>query len=137
MSKETLKVLFKKKGLRITPQRLAVFEAIINNRNHPSTEDIFNIVNKKFENISISTVYQILHLLEELGVITHIEIDGIQRYENQPEFHIHLICPKCNEIEDLSSNKINKFWDLAMEELEIEPITQEILVFRYCKKCEN
>ncbi len=137
MSKQSLKVLFKKKGIKITPQRIAVFEALLNNQNHPRAEDIFEIVEKRFENISKSTVYQILHLLEELGIITRIEIDGVQRYENQLEFHIHIICPKCNEIEDLFSNKIKEFWDLTMEELKIHPINQEIKVYRYCKKCKN
>jgi len=137
VKKQNLKILFKKRGIRVTPQRLAVFEALINNQNHPSAEEIYEIVKKTYENISKSTVYQILHLLEELGIITQIEIDGVQRYEHQLEFHIHAICPKCNEIEDLSSNKIKEFWDLTMEELKIKPINQEIKVFRYCGNCEN
>ncbi|MBD3255661.1 MAG: hypothetical protein GF383_11255 [Candidatus Lokiarchaeota archaeon] len=135
VSKKRLKELLKKKGLKITPQRTAVYEAVMNSHNHPSAEEIYAKVSKRFENISLSTVYQILHLLEDLGEIAQIEIDGIQRYENQTKFHIHAICPRCKKVDDLYSESIKEFWYLISEEFNFEPINQEIKITRYCQDC--
>ncbi|MBN1801839.1 MAG: transcriptional repressor [Candidatus Lokiarchaeota archaeon] len=136
MDRDSLRAIFKKRGLKITPQRLAVFDAVIKSDNHPCAEDIFNIVSKIHSNISMSTVYQILHLLEELNMITPIEVDGTQRFEIKSNFHIHAICPICGDIEDLYSKKIKKFWELTTSEFDIKPIKQDIRLFRYCNNCK-
>lgn len=137
MNKSNLKALFKKKGLKVTPQRLAVYEAVINDETHPSAEDVYKTVKEKYANISTSTVYQILNLLVDLGQVYQIDVDGVKRYENKPEFHFHAVCPKCNKIDDLSHESFEQFWHSTMKELDIEPINQEIKVYRYCKECKK
>lgn len=137
MNKSNLKALFKKKGLKVTPQRLAVYEAVISDVTHPSAEDIYNTVKEKYSNISTSTVYQILNLLVDLGQVYQIDVDGVKRYENKPEFHFHAVCPKCNEIEDLNHEPFKESWFSTLKELQIDPIYYEIKVYRYCYDCRE
>ncbi len=137
MSIDNLRAILKKHGLRITPQRIAVFNAILKSDNHPSVDKIYKIVSKIHKNISISTVYNILYLLQELGIIKLIDIDGIYRYDYYEGFHLHAICPKCNKIDDLYSDKIEHLWNLIKIELKFKVINQDIKIFRLCNECST
>jgi len=137
MSVEDLKVILKEKGLRITPQRVAVFNAIKKSKNHPSVEDVYKIVSKKYENISISTVYQIMRLLDDIGMINLIELNGIYRYDSEKDFHLHAICPNCKKIDDLFSDKIEDFWNLIIDEFNLNILNKEIIVYRLCQICNK
>jgi Fe2+ or Zn2+ uptake regulation protein len=92
----------KEKGLKITPQRLAVVDALVENRDkHPGATLIYQETRKKLKSISLSTVYATLKEFSEQGLIKALEFDRIEnRYDGNLSEHINLICKRCGAISD-------------------------------------
>ena len=92
----------REKGLKITPQRLAIFKILKDNKSHPCAEEIYLKVRKEFPTISLATVYQTLDTLENIGGIRVLRFDKKRtRYDADLSLHHHLICVKCKKIMDL------------------------------------
>ena len=128
----------RKKGYKVTPQRLAISEFILSNKNHLTAEEIYEEIKKKFPSISISTIYQVLRLLTSLGKINELKfVDNKSRYESDVTPHINAICPKCGNIEDYYSQNIEEFMLKIKQEFKFEPISHRIDIYRYCVKCES
>ena len=93
---------YKKLGLKLTPQRLAIIEYLDGNEIHPSAEDIYREVSKRFPTMSFATVYNTLEALRQRGSIAELTIDqGKKRFDPNTELHHHIICTKCKRIEDV------------------------------------
>lgn len=92
----------REKRLKITPQRLAIFKILKDNKSHPCAEEIYLKVREKFPTISLATVYQTLDTLENIGGIRVLRFDKKKtRYDADLSPHHHLICIKCKKIIDL------------------------------------
>ena len=99
----------KANGLSMTPQRLAIYKALIMSANHPSAENIFNCVRSSFPDIAIDTVYRTLSTFSEIGVIYVVEGYGeAKRYDPDVEPHHHFRCTRCNKIVDLYDDNVEK-----------------------------
>ncbi len=95
---------FRDSGLKITPQRLSIFNLLKDNYDHPSAEDIYNKALEIHPTISFTTVYKTLQTLRDLGEILEINIDPERaHYDSVTDDHYHTFCTRCREIEDLMS----------------------------------
>ena len=65
--------LFVEKGLKITPQRIAIFEAIYKLDSHPTVEEIFNHIRKENPNIAKGTVYKVMDALVENKLVQKVK----------------------------------------------------------------
>jgi Fur family peroxide stress response transcriptional regulator len=96
------------KGLRITPQRMAILEAIIKLNNHPTAENIIDYIRKNHPNISTATVYKVLDALVENGLIKKVKTEkDVMRYDAFLEKHHHLYSSETNRIEDYLDDELN------------------------------
>lgn len=97
----------KDKSFKQTPQRLAILECLKGNKSHPSAEDIFHKVKKKFPTMSFATVYNNLEAMKKRGIIHNLTIDSERmRYDPNTSYHHHIICVDCKKIIDVSVNII-------------------------------
>lgn len=89
-------------GLKITPQRVAVYEVLLNRDDHPTVEDIYKEMKKKYPFVSLATVYRTVETLEELGFVKKVAYwGGSLRYDANVSNHHHLICIQCGAIKDV------------------------------------
>jgi Fur family peroxide stress response transcriptional regulator len=87
------------KGLRLTPQRMVILEAIYNIENHPTAEKIIEYVRSQHPGIASGTVYKVLDTLVENKLVKRVTSDkDIMRYDGILENHHHLYCNKCDRI---------------------------------------
>ncbi len=94
-------ILCKTKGLKITPQRIAVYRALIASSCHPTAEEVYQQVRRDLSNISLDTVNRTLHTLTEIGAAFVVEGTGQpRRYDGGGEGHQHFRCIKCGRIVD-------------------------------------
>src|SRR5512141_147945 len=85
-----------------TPQRLAILEYLEGNTSHPSAEEIYRAVGRKYESMSFATVYNTLHALTKAGALRELTIDPERkRYDPDTRLHHHLICLACGKIFDV------------------------------------
>lgn len=107
-TKEIAKKL-SEKGLRVTPQRIAILEAITNLNNHPTAENIIEYIKKNHPNISVGTVYKVLDSLGEHHLLKKVKTEsGIMRYDPTQSKHHHLYCMETDRIEDYEDEKLDK-----------------------------
>lgn len=104
ISKNDLIGQLREKGLRITPQRLAIIDALVENRHvHPGATLIYEQARKKSGRISLSTVYATLKEFSEHGLIKALEFDRMEnRFDGNLSEHINLVCRKCGAISDFN-----------------------------------
>lgn len=89
-------------GFKRTPQRLAILAYLDENTDHPSAEDIFKAVSRKYQSMSFATVYNTLNRLTQTGAVRELTIDPHRkRYDPDTSLHHHLICVSCRRIIDV------------------------------------
>lgn len=90
-----------KAGLKVTPQRVVVYKALIESKEHPSADMLWRKVRKAYPNISLDTVNRTLLTLAEIGAAHIIEGSGdVKRFDGCLESHQHFKCIKCRKIFD-------------------------------------
>ena len=108
MDNELLKQKLAEKGMKITPQRMAILEAIYELNNHPTADNIIEFIRKTHPNVAIGTVYKVLETLVENGLIKKVTTDrDFMRYDGILENHHHLYCSSCDLIEDYYDKELD------------------------------
>ena len=98
---EAFKAKCRAAGLKVTPQRMAVYEVLIKSNEHPSAEMVFRKVKKALPNISLDTVNRTLLTLYEIGAAFAVEGSGdAKRFDGNLKSHQHFKCIKCKRIID-------------------------------------
>lgn len=121
------------KGLKVTPQRIAVLEAIRKLNNHPTAENIIEFIRKNHPNIATATVYKVLDVLTLNGLIKKVKTErDIMRYDAIMENHHHLYCSESDRIEDYNDEQLNKilenyFKSKNIPDFKIEDIKLQII----------
>jgi Fur family transcriptional regulator, peroxide stress response regulator len=92
----------KNSGIKLTPQRLAIFDYLEGNTDHPSADDIYKAVQKAFPTMSFATVYATLDTLKQRGMLAELTIDPAKkRFDPNTDRHHHLICTGCRKVVDV------------------------------------
>ena len=101
MTKESMVSQMRKKGLKVTPQRLAIIDVLIElGDSHPGASLIYKKAKKK-KSLSLSTTYATLNEFSRHGIIKTLQFDKMEdRYDGNLEEHINLICERCKKILD-------------------------------------
>jgi len=122
-------------GLKITPQRLAVLEAVKSfDGYHPTAEDVYKKVKEKYPAISLSTVYRVLDKLVEIGEIKEIVVSSSERrYDSRKGAHYHFVCKNCKRIFDVSPDMVKIIWEKPLEGKKI--LNQNFVVVGLCENC--
>jgi Fe2+ or Zn2+ uptake regulation protein len=93
---------FREEGLKLTPQRLAVFQALYGTTEHPTAETVHQTVARDMPMVSLRTVYQTLNDLRAMGEIGQLDLGtGSSRFDPMTEPHHHLVCDRCGRVADL------------------------------------
>lgn len=88
-------------GLKVTPQRIAIYKALISTDEHPSAERLYEKVRKVFPNISLDTVNRTLLTLSQIGAASIVEGSGdAKRFDGGSGKHQHFRCVACKRIVD-------------------------------------
>ncbi|PID92703.1 MAG: transcriptional repressor [Bacteroidetes bacterium] len=121
ISGEELSRRLAEKGLRITPQRLAVLEAVHALANHPTAEMILARTRQKHPNIAIGTIYKVLDTLVGKQLLKRVHTDkDAMRYDALMSHHHHLYCSETDLIGDYHDEGLDKLIREYFQEKEIE-----------------
>lgn len=108
MKTESIRSRLQEKGLKVTPQRMAILEAMLELDNHPDAEHVLTHIRKKHPNISIATVYKVLEVFTECGLIRKVKTEkDAMRYDAILESHHHIYCSDSDKIEDYFDQELN------------------------------
>jgi Fe2+ or Zn2+ uptake regulation protein len=138
MTKESIIAKMKEKGLKITPQRLAITQVLIERGNlHPGARLIYEEAKKMRRSLSLSTTYATLNEFSRYGIIKTLEFDKMEnRYELNMTEHINLICKGCKKIMDfkfpfkIDTNEVARKSGFRVTDRRFE-------YYGYCEECKK
>ena len=134
--KATILRKLKEGALKLTSQRLAIIEALMENTSlHPGASLIYQKAKKKVKGLSLSTVYYTLNELSKHGIIKMLEFDKMEnRYEGNISHHLNLVCLGCGSILDFP-----KALPISPKKVEgqmgFRPYEMRFEYYGYCKEC--
>lgn len=92
------------RGLRVTPQRIAIARALRELDGHVTAEVVFGHVSAQMPGVSLPTVYAALELLQQLGIIRRVATEGgTVVWDARVGEHHHAVCRSCGAIVDLDA----------------------------------
>lgn len=90
--------------MRITKQREIILEELKKLSSHPSADELYEQVRRRFPHVSLGTVYRNLDLLLKLGLISKLSVAGGQaRYDGNISRHDHVRCVSCGRVHDIAA----------------------------------
>ena len=89
-------------GFRFTPQREHVYGVLLEQRDHPTAEEVFIRAKRRMPEISMATVYNCLDALVRSGVARQVTVDrGATRFCPNMQEHCHFYCDTCERVFDI------------------------------------
>jgi Fur family peroxide stress response transcriptional regulator len=138
IAKESIMKQLRERRLKITPQRLAIIEVLVEQGDlHPGARLVYEEAKKKKRSLSLSTAYATLNELSRHGIIKTLQFDRMEnRYDRNPKEHINLICETCKKILDykvpiaVDQRKLAKKTGFSITDTRLE-------YYGYCKECRK
>lgn len=128
----------KRKGLKVTKQRMAIVDAVLGIEDHFSAEDLHKTLRKSAHAASLATVYRTVSVLVEGGFLEALDIGGGQLlYEHVlgAKHHDHLVCLGCRRIEEFHCEEIERAQDREAEQRGFHVTHHSLRIFGYCAEC--
>ena len=128
----------KKLGIKVTPQRIAIYKELADTDEHPSTETIYKKILKYHPNISLTTVYRTLETFEKLGLVSVVNVlYNAARYDANLEPHHHLVCVVCKKVKDFYDDSLANLNIPHKSLLEYRLLGYTIQLNGICSDCGN
>lgn len=135
---EHLTALLKSKQLKVTPQRLAIYNVLYNSVEHPSAETIYKALEASHPTMSLATVYKTLDTLKKSELIQELNVgEDSFRYDANVDSHPHMICNKCGQVIDLHTDSLNKIAEMVQNETDFEIESVNVFFYGKCSDCKT
>ena len=124
-------------GLRLTPQRLAIAEVVVNSADHPSVRDIYERVREFFPYVTIATVYSTLDVLAAAGIVRELPFQRLSRYDANLSPHANLVCMGCHSVVDAATGAetVAELLNLVNRESDFQVSSQRVDFYGWCSGC--
>lgn len=125
-------------GVRITPQRHAILEHLIDSLAHPTADEIYKALERKFPNMSVATVYNNLRVFKGAGLVKELSFgDSSSRFDYVTTDHYHIICDSCGRIVDFSYPGLDEVEALAEHVTGFKVDDHRMEVYGTCPTCQK
>jgi len=126
--------ILREHNLKATPQRLAIAD-ILYSYGHINIESLYEMMIKKFNSVSLATIYKNINLMIENSFIQEVKIPNAKSvYELTKTAHSHLVCENCGEVEDISLD-LDGIIKYAEERSNFKIYKTALVFSGLCKKC--
>ncbi|WP_312650232.1 Fur family transcriptional regulator [Proteiniclasticum sp.] len=142
-SEDILKITnkLKKSGYKLTPQRQAIVDTIIDSvGKHLTVEEIFDIVKQRRPEIGLATVYRTIMLMHEQNIVTRLDlIDGTARYElardDEHHTHHHLVCLNCSTVFEFMDDLLDPLEEEIGRKYNFKVLDHSLKFYGICNEC--
>lgn len=127
----------KEHNVRITPQRHAIIEFLIETDSHPTADDIYQKLVSNFPNMSVATVYNNLRLLTRMNLVNELKyFDASSRFDFNSTRHYHAICSNCGKITDFQYPGLDDVEIVASNLTGYDVDTHRLEIYGTCPTCQ-
>jgi len=125
-------------GLAVTPQRLAIIEALLSATDHPRAETVFEAVRKLHPHISLATVHRTLETLCQIGEARKVTmLHDSARYDGNLAPHHHVVCVRCRRIQDVEISGLERVIDDHAALKGFQPLGWSLEIQALCDSCRK
>lgn len=125
-------------GLKVTPQRTAIYEELYCSKEHPTADHIYKKVRKKLPNISFDTINRTLITFSKVGVIRVVEGYGeAKRFDPDLEPHHHFRCIRCNSIIDFQEQAFDEINIPKNLSKQFNVLHKKVVLEGVCETCQK
>ena len=127
----------RKRGIAVTPQRLAVIGALLASENHPSTTEICAAVRRRHPHVSLATVNRILEQFCEVGEARKVTLlHDVARYDGNVEPHHHVLCVRCRRVHDIEIPEVDKLLEGRTSLGQFALLRCSLEIEALCRRCQ-
>ena len=124
------------KGMKLTPQRFAIYQMLASTGIHPTADEVYQAVKHIFPMLSQNTVYYTLSSLKEAGLVCEVPVEHApSRYDANMDQHHHLVCLTCGKIKDLSDEALDRLTPSVGKMHGYEIHSHRVEFHGYCEQC--
>lgn len=128
----------KEAGLTTTHQRTVIYRVLVESRDHPSPELVYERVSREIPEISRATVYKNIHTFIDAGMLREVsELHQTNRLDANLERHHHLICTRCRKVVDYQDNRLNDIRSSELEPAGFQVAEYRVEVRGLCPACRS
>jgi Fur family transcriptional regulator, ferric uptake regulator len=137
-SSRSWKTVLREQGNRLTPQREVVLEAV-EQLQHATADDIQRAVSDQAPTLNLSTIYRTLALLEDLGVIQHVDLAnrGTVYHSKAIPAHVHLSCSRCGQVTDAQPDDFGALALTLVRTYGFDADLDRLVVNGTCRDCRR
>ena len=138
-TKKKIASLLSQKGYKLTAQRQAVIDVVVNSREHLTSAALHERVGRSHPTIGLVTVYRTLEMLYELGLICRVHRGGRSRsYTLAPSgHHHHLVCAQCGRVADFSGCDLEGLQQRLSQETGFRIEGHLLQFLGHCRNCQG
>jgi Fur family ferric uptake transcriptional regulator len=128
--------ILRSNGLSITKQRVYVFE-LLEGRDPLTMNELYDLAKGQLDR---ATLYRILAVFEELGIVQRINIGWKYKIELSDKFaehHHHLTCLKCHKVIPINERELEAFISQLANAHDFKPAEHQIEIQGYCQACSQ
>ncbi|HXF50818.1 MAG TPA: Fur family transcriptional regulator [Dehalococcoidia bacterium] len=139
MQREEIARRLKRLGIRVTRQRLAVAEVLVNSEDHPTAQEVYQRVRAVFPDIALATIYNTIGVLIECGFIQSLSFGEATRYDANPNPHVNLVCVRCGGITDAPDDAggLTHLRERVCARVGFQPVSQRVDIYGVCARCRD
>lgn len=127
---------FRERGLKVTPQREAIYRALAETSSHPTAEEIHRQVRRRYPMVSPNTVYYTLKALWQAGLVHEVNYwHDRSRFDANLDLHHHLICLGCRKIQDVVDAALDQLTVSPRLRAGFQPMGHRVEFHGYCAAC--
>lgn len=124
-------------NIKVTPQRLAIYNYLCSTVEHPNADTIYKALYPSHPSMSLATVYKTLDTLHENNLIQILNVgEDSYRYDANIKPHPHAICINCHRVYDLNLNFSEDIKKRVNSETEFEFIDEQVYCYVKCPDCK-
>ena len=128
----------RRRGVRLTPQREMILDAIRHEDEHLTADEIYRRVQARSPAINLATIYRTLELFQDLHIVHAIKLGDCARYELcQDTPHHHLVCQSCGQIASLEHTLLIPLERKLEKQFGFKAHMEHMVIYGQCAQCQK
>jgi Fur family peroxide stress response transcriptional regulator len=139
MDKTQISQQIRAAGLRLTPQRLLIYQTLLQSKEHPTAQTIYEATKDSLPSLSQATVYNTLQALVKAGLIQELGDagDGTIHYDADLTPHVNLICTRCHRVDDFHDVPLNSVAQQVAGQSGYQIQGARVAYYGLCPECQT
>lgn len=130
----------RKRGLKVTPQRVAILKALMVARRPLTAREVTDAVRASHPHISLDTVYRNLTVLTQFGLISQLNLQNREctrfEYQGEDRHHHHFVCLECGRSFCVEWCPTATLLAAPAQDPGFQTLGHAFEVYGYCSRCQ-